>query len=47
MININISERIETTSIEAVMIKYQHRWTGHVIRMGGDRCPEKVLCGEL
>ena len=33
--NQKVLERANTTSIEAMILKAQLRWTGHVIRMDG------------
>ena len=35
------------SSIEAILIAAQLRWTGHVTRMSSDRLPKAVFYGEL
>ena len=42
--NLEVLDRAETTSIEAMVLKPQLRWTGHVIRMDDSRIPKS---GEL
>ncbi|XP_062841273.1 uncharacterized protein LOC134300780 [Trichomycterus rosablanca] len=45
--NLEVLDRAETTSIEAMILKAQLRWTGHVIRMDSNRIPKQLLFGEL
>ncbi|KAL8611278.1 hypothetical protein ACOMHN_013709 [Nucella lapillus] len=45
--NLEILDRAGTTSIEAMILKTQLRWTGHVIRMDSDRILKQLLYGEL
>ncbi|KAL8577921.1 hypothetical protein ACOMHN_011917 [Nucella lapillus] len=45
--NFEVLDRAGTTSIEAMILKTQLRWTGHVIRMDSDRIPKQLLYGEL
>ena len=40
-------DRAETTSIEAMILKAQLRWTGHVIRMDDSRIPKQLIYSEL
>ena len=45
--NLEVLDRADSTSIEAMIIKAQLRWTGHVIRMQDTRMPKQLLYGEL
>lgn len=45
--NISVLEKAGVTSIEALLIKQQLRWIGHVIRMPDHRIPKQVLYSEL
>jgi len=45
--NIEVLERAEVNSIEAMLLKTQLRWAGHVSRMEDHRLPKIVLYGEL
>ena len=45
--NLEVLDRASSTSIEAMILKAQLRWTGHVIRMEPDRIPRQLLYGEL
>lgn len=45
--NISILEEANTTSMEAMIIRHQLRWTGHVIRMPNHRLPKQILYSEL
>ena len=45
--NLEVLEMAESTSIEAMVLKNQLRWTGHVIRMKDSRLPKQLLYGEL
>ncbi|KAL8615669.1 hypothetical protein ACOMHN_034819 [Nucella lapillus] len=45
--NLEVLDRAGTTSIEAMILKTQLRWTEHVIWMDSDRIPKQLLYGEL
>ena len=45
--NIIVLERADITSIEAMLLKIQLRWAGHVARMDDHRLPKIILYGEL
>lgn len=45
--NVEVLEQAEITSIEAMLLKTQLRWAGHVSRMKDHRLPKIVLYGEL
>ena len=42
-----VFERADTTSIEAMVIKNQLRWSGHIVRMPDARLPKQILYSEL
>ena len=45
--NLIVLERADITSIEAMLLKIQLRWAGHVSRMDDHRLPKIILYGEL
>ena len=45
--NIIVLERADITSIEAMLLKIQLRWAGHVAKMEDHRLPKIILYGEL
>lgn len=45
--NNSILDEAESTSIEAMIIKSQMRWAGHVTRMADCRLPKQILYSEL
>ena len=45
--NVEVLEQAEITSIEAMLLKSQLRWAGHVSRMEDNRLPKIALYGEL
>ncbi|XP_063594923.1 uncharacterized protein LOC134771899 [Penaeus indicus] len=47
IINKEVLERANTWSIEAMLLKSQLRWAGHVAGMKDHRLPQNILYGEL
>ena len=45
--NLEVLDRAKMTSIEAMILKAQLRWVGHVIRMDDHRLPKQLMYGEL
>ena len=45
--NISVLEEANSTSIEAILIKNQLRWAGHVVRMTDERLPKQIFYSEL
>ena len=45
--NVEVLEQAKLTSIEAMLLKSQLRWVGHVSRMEDHRLPKIALFGEL
>lgn len=45
--HIEIHDRTNTTSIEAMLARRQLRWLGHIIRMPEDRLPKHALYSQL
>ena len=45
--NIEVLNRANSSSLEALLIKAQLRWSGHVVRMDDTRLPKIALYGEL
>jgi len=45
--NVEVLEQAVIASIEAMLLKAQLRWAGHVSRMEDHRLPKKTLYGEL
>ena len=45
--NVEVLEQAEITSIEAILLKSQLRWAGHVSIMDDHRLPKIALYGEL
>ena len=42
-----VLQRSRITSVSAMVMKAQLRWSGHVVRMPGNRLPQKIFYGEL
>ena len=45
--NVSVLEEAQLTSIEALIIRNQLRWSGHVVRMSEDRLPKQIFYSEL
>ena len=45
--NVEVLDRAQCTSIEALLIKAQLRWVGQIVRMDDPRMPRQLLYGEL
>ena len=45
--NVEVLEQAEVSSIEAIILKYQLGWAGHVSRLEDHRLPKSVMFGEL
>ena len=45
--NVEFQEQAEIPNIEALLLKYQLRWAGHVSRIEDHRLPKIILHGEL
>ena len=45
--NNSVLEETNSTSIEAIIIRHQLRWAGHVVRMPDSRLPKKIMYSEL
>ena len=45
--NVEVLEQAKVSSIEAMILKYQLQWAGHVSRMEDHRLPKMVMFGEL
>ena len=45
--NTDVLQTCGITGIEALLLKAQLRWAGHVMRMPDDRIPKQVFCGQL
>lgn len=43
----SVFEQADTTSIEAMIVKSQLRWSGHVARMADTRLPKQIMYSEL
>ena len=45
--NTEVLDRAHSSTIEAMLLKSQLRWTGHVVRMNDTRIPKQLFFGEL
>ncbi|XP_062817737.1 putative uncharacterized transposon-derived protein F52C9.6 isoform X1 [Anolis carolinensis] len=45
--NASVLEEAKTTSIEAMLLRHQLHWTGHVVRMPDHSLPKQLLYSEL
>ncbi len=45
--NISVLEQAQLTSIEAMIVKSQLRWSGHLVRMEDSRLPKQLFYSEL
>nr|XP_060641420.1 uncharacterized protein LOC132781299 [Anolis sagrei ordinatus] len=45
--NVNVLEEAKTTSIEAMILCHQFRWTSHIVRMLDHCLPKQLLFSEL
>jgi exonuclease III len=45
--NNSILQETNSSSIEAMIIKHQLRWTGHVVRMPDSRLPKQIMYSQL
>ena len=45
--NIEVLRRANMPSVEAMLVKNQLRWAGHLVRMDSHRIPSQVFYGEL
>ena len=45
--NGQVLQKASMESVEAMLVKSQLRWAGHVVRMPDDRLPKTVFYGEL
>ena len=45
--NVEVLEQAEVSSIEAMILKYQLRWAGHVSRLEDHCFPKIIMFGEL
>ncbi|XP_062828422.1 uncharacterized protein LOC134296734 [Anolis carolinensis] len=45
--NVSVLEEAKTTSIEAMLLRHQLHWTGHVVQMPNHRLPKQLLYSKL